>query len=265
MGRPILSIITVCYQAREELRTTMENVLTQTWKDLEYIAVDGASSDGTQKLLEQYESRFLGSGIPFLYCSEPDKGIYDAMNKGTRMARGEWLLFLNAGDLLADPDVLKHIFEKPREAQILYGDTLGIYQGSQKKYPALPLDHLTYEMAFCHQSALIRRTLLKEHPYNITYRVCADHEFFLSMYLNGRTFSYCPLTISVYEIAGYSDRNKLLSHQEKRRMQRDLGIFRITPKWIGREITFYLNYMVRRLFGQRLVDLVRRKRLKGKS
>ena len=261
MNRPMLSIITVCYQAREELRATMENVLSQTWKDFEYVVIDGASSDGTQKLLEQYESRFSKAGIPFLYSSEPDKGIYDAMNKGTRQACGEWLLFLNAGDLLAAPGVLQSIFEKPQDAQILYGDTLGIYQGSRKKYPALPLTHLTYEMAFCHQSALIRRELLKKHPYNITYRVCADHEFFLSMYLGGCTFSYCPLIISVYEIAGYSDKNKLLSHREKRRMQQELGIFRVTPGWLKREISFYANYAVRRLLGQRFINLVRKSRL----
>lgn len=261
MGRPILSIITVCYQARKELQATMENVLSQTWKAFEYVVIDGASSDGTQKLLEQYEARFSQAGIPFLYSSEPDKGIYDAMNKGTRQARGEWLLFLNAGDLLADPNVLQRIFEKKPEAQILYGDTLGIYQGSRKKYPALPLDHLTYEMAFCHQSAFIRRELLKEHPYNITYRVCADHEFFLSMYLKDCTFAYCPLIISVYEIAGYSDKNKLRSHREKHRMQRELGIFRVTPGWLKREILFYANYAVRRLLGQRFIDLVRKSRL----
>lgn len=260
MSHPTLSIITVCYQARKALEATMENVLAQTFRSFEYVVVDGASSDGTQKLLEQYENRFSQANISFIYSSEPDKGIYDAMNKGTRLARGEWLLFLNAGDLLSEPEVLKHIFEKPQKAQILYGDTIGIYQGNQKKYPALPLDHLTYEMAFCHQSALVRRELLKASPYDLSYRVCADHKFFLSMYLKGCAFAYLPMTISIYEIAGYSDKNKLLSHREKLRMQKELGIFCITPAWIGREIVFCFKQGIKWLLGQKIIDFVRSRR-----
>lgn len=262
MACPTLSIITVCYQAREALEITMKNVLSQTYRSFEYVVVDGRSSDGTQKLLARYEARFREAGISFLYSSEPDKGIYDAMNKGARRACGEWLLFLNAGDLLADPQVLARVFASPGDAQILYGDTIGVYQGQKKDYPALPLEHLRWEMAFCHQSAFIRRELMRAHPYDISYRVCADHRFFLEMYLAGCTFTYVSMPISVYEIAGYSDKNKLLSHREKLRMQKELGIFHITPAWIGREIRFYANYAVRRLLGQRFVDLVRKCRLR---
>lgn len=263
MPTPILSIITVCFCAREELRATLENVLIQTWKHFEYLVIDGDSGDGTKELLEKASLQFEKAEIPFRFVSEPDQGIYDAMNKGTLMAGGNWLLFLNAGDLLADSHVLEHIFREPSKGQILYGDTVCIYQNNQKLYPALPLTHLPYEMAFCHQSAFIRRELLLEHPYDITYRVCADHHFFLSMYLQNKIFDYRSLPVSIYEISGYSDTNKWISHQEKHRMQQELGIFRFSVPWLLREIRFYISQGVKTLLGQKFIDRVRRNRLQS--
>lgn len=262
MAAPVLSIITVCFRAGDDVRTTMDNVLLQTWKQFEYLVIDGGSDDGTPELLKKYESSFSQAGIPFRYVSEPDHGIYDAMNKGTRMAEGQWLLFLNAGDLLADSRILEQIFSIPSDGQIIYGDTLCIYQGNQKLYPALPLDHLTYEMAFCHQSAFIRRKLLLETPYDTTYRVCADHCFFLSMYLKKKAFDYRPVPVSVYEIAGYSDKNKMRSHKEQHRMQKELGVFRFSFSWLLREVRFYLKQGIKTVFGQKLIDSVRKKRLR---
>ena len=97
--------------------------------------------------------------------------------------------------------------------------------------------------------------------YDISYRVCADHEFFLTMYLKGISFDYLPIPVSVYEIAGFSDRNKMLSHKEKIRMQRELGIFHVTPSWILRECSFYGKQTIKNLFGQKLIRMVRKRRL----
>lgn len=261
MKTPVLSVITVCFQARESLSQTIECILRQTWLQMEYLVIDGGSDDGTREMLEQSAPRFAERRIPFHFLSEPDGGIYDAMNKGARMAEGRWLLFLNAGDLLADDHTLEQLFAKSSDAQILYGDTLCVYQGQQKLYPALPIEHLTYEMAFCHQSALIRRELMLEHPYDTSYRICADHHFFLSMYLQGQAFEYRPMTISVYEIAGYSDQHKMTAHREQHRMFRELKISRLSPAGLCREILFYLKQGAKTLFGQKLIDSVRKKRL----
>lgn len=262
MTEPVLTIITVCFNARASVRATIDNILRQTWKHFEYLIVDGGSTDGTQELLRQSAPLFAQAGIPFRYRSEPDRGIYDAMNKGTRMADGTWLLFLNAGDLLADELVLEHIFSEPSKARIIYGDTRCIYQGKSRLYPALPLEHLNFEMAFCHQSALIRRELLLKHPYDTSYRVCADHHFFLSMYLSGIPFEYRQLPIAVYEIAGYSDRNKFPAHREQHRMQKEAGIFHFSLSWLLRECRFYLKQGIKAVFGQKLIDKVRRTRLR---
>ncbi len=240
----------------------MESVLSQDFTDFEYLVIDGASDDGTATFLDEAKRTFDEKKIPIRYLSEADQGIYDAMNKGTRMAAGEWLLFLNAGDRLASAHILQDLFPAEKDAQILYGDTICIYQGGQKLYPALPLSRLTEEMAFCHQSAFIRRGLLLETPYDLSYRVCADHHFFLRMYLAGKVFVYRQTPIAVYEIAGYSDNNKLRAHREQLRMQRELGVFRLSPARLLRECVFYLKLGVKRVFGQRLIDQVRRRRLR---
>lgn len=256
-----LSIITVAYNALAPLQETAENILTQTFTDYEYLIIDGGSSDGTAEYLPELKKSFAQKTIPFHFVSEPDHGIYDAMNKGSKMAKGDWLLFLNAGDLFAGPDVLEQIFQKESDAGVIYGDTLCVYQGRQKLYPALPLEALKQEMAFCHQSAFIRRDLMLQHPYDLSYRICADHHLFLRLYLGGCPFDYRSIPIAIYEIAGVSDQNKLKSHREQQRMQTELDIRKLTPATVIHELKFYSKYLIKSIFGQTLIDHVRKKRL----
>ncbi len=258
MLQPILSIITVSYQAKNELHTTISSVLEQTWSQYEYLVIDGKSSDGTFELLEQASATFEQKNISFRFISEPDQGIYDAMNKGARLADGRWLLFLNAGDTLTDSSVLEKVFKEELDTQIIYGDTICTYLNNSKLYPALPLSHLRYEMSFCHQSAFIQRELLLAHPYDVRYRVCADHHFFLSMYLSEQDFYYCGFPIARYEISGYSDRNIFQAHREQRQIQKELGVFHRTPAWLFREGRFYVKQGIKAIFGQAVIDLVRR-------
>lgn len=94
MSTPVLSIITVCFNACNELQNTVKNVLAQEWTNFEYLVIDGASTDDTVSFLEQSTTLFAAKKIPFHFISEKDHGIYDAMNKGIRIASGDWLLFL---------------------------------------------------------------------------------------------------------------------------------------------------------------------------
>ncbi|MCI9599053.1 MAG: glycosyltransferase [Lachnospiraceae bacterium] len=261
MHTPILSIITVCYNAGHVLPKTLESVLPQSFTCFEYLIIDGGSTDDTLSLLKQASGQFARRQISFRYISEPDQGIYDAMNKGTRAAKGTWLLFLNAGDLLAGPRILEQIFSEPSSGSVIYGDTLCVYQNKEKLYPALPLKNIIREMAFCHQSALIRRSLLLEQPYDTSYKICADHHFFLSMYLKEKAFDYRPVPVSVYEIDGYSDRNKLTAHREQHRMQKELHVFHPTMSWFLRECIFYAKQLLKSVGGQKIIDFVRQKRL----
>lgn len=257
----ILSIITVCYNAKEDLARTVESILAQSWKKFEYVVVDGDSNDGTKEYLEELKPRFKEKNITLKYVSEKDGGIYDAMNKGTQMAEGHWVIYLNAGDLFANALVLQSVFSDDPDTQILYGDTLCTYQGMVKRYPAKPLSVLPREMAFCHQSAFIEREVALRFPYDTSYKICADHHFFLKAYSKGLAFDYCRMPIAVYEISGVSDKNKWQAHKEQLRMQKELDELWITPKWLFLELVFFIKLGLKTLFGQALIDKVRKKRL----
>ena len=256
-----LSIITVCYQARDDLARTADSILSQLWNDYEYIVVDGDSQDGTKEYLTELHTQFAQKGIPFRSVSEKDKGIYDAMNKGTCMAKGHWVMYLNAGDFFANTLVLRNIFSSQPDTQILYGDTLCTYQGLVKLYPAKPLSVLPRQMAFCHQSVFIERDVALRFPYDTSYRICADHHFFLKAYTSGLAFEYCGLPIAVYEIAGVSDKNKWRAHKEQIRMQKELGVLSVTPRWLMSELLFFCKLALKTVFGQKLIDKIRKKRL----
>ena len=112
-----LSIITICYNIKDEIERTCKSIVGQTWQDFEWIVVDGGSTDGTLEVLKKYSDRID------ILISEKDSGIYNAMNKGIKLANGEWLNFMNGGDNFASNDVLEKVFKnKNYEADILYGD-----------------------------------------------------------------------------------------------------------------------------------------------
>ena len=100
---PIISVVTVVYNDNNNIEKTIKNVLKQTYHNIEYIVVDGASTDGTLEVIKKYSDKLL-------YISEPDKGIYDAMQKGANLARGEWVIFRNCGDFFITPDVIEKVF-----------------------------------------------------------------------------------------------------------------------------------------------------------
>ena len=119
-----ISVITICYNAVNDIERTIRSVLDQTFDDIEYIVVDGASKDGTPDRVRALFAEYPQRNVKLI--SEPDKGIYDAMNKGIKMATGEWVIMMNAGDVFADSDVLQNVFAHVISDKItfLYGDTL---------------------------------------------------------------------------------------------------------------------------------------------
>ena len=198
-----VSIITATYNSAATLRDTLDSVLAQTYQDIEYIIVDGLSADGTQEIVKAYEARFGGR---LRLVSEKDKGLYDAMNKGVRMATGDWILFMNAGDTFASDDVLQCLFDAvdPAQADVIYGD---VVKGGQVK--AAPREfRLYHRMLFCHQSVLTRRSCLLDTPFDICHRLSADFKFFLLQYQQGARFQYVPLPVSVFDTGGVSNRSR---------------------------------------------------------
>ncbi len=194
-----ITIITVCYNAVNLIDQTIQSVIGQTYPNVEYIVVDGASTDGTIDLIKKYDKKITR------FVSEKDGGIYDAMNKGIIMATGEWVLFMNAGDTFFSKDVLSKIFSaKKYLADVIFGDTLNHYKWGYVISEGRPFNGVERRMPFCHQSSFVRRTVLMDNKFEMSFRVSADHNQFYSLYLSGYKFLHLPMIISIFDTTGIS-------------------------------------------------------------
>lgn len=204
---PQLSIISVVLNEAAGLQRTIESVVKQVYKNFEYIIIDGGSDQATIEVIKKNES-----SIDY-WVTERDLGIYDAMNKGVANSRGDWVLFLNAGDSLFGDDVLKEVFglSDISHYDILFGDHVVNFNDfrGEKRRKAGKVKSIKLGSQFCHQSAFIRRTLLANHKYNIENRIGADFEFFYDMYLDQKKFRYLGSVISQIENGGLSDINQI--------------------------------------------------------
>lgn len=175
-GSPLISIITITYNAESEIGPTLESLNRQTFRNFEHLVIDGASNDNTLAIVKEMSPDSI-------VISEPDKGLYDAMNKGLRAAKGEYVLFLNAGDSLHSPDILRRYAER-RGANIIYGDTIIVdsernfikprHLSAPKK---LTFKSFSKGMLICHQAFMVRRSISPE--YDLQYRFSADYEWTL--------------------------------------------------------------------------------------
>jgi len=192
--KPKVTIITVCYNAINGLEKTLESVIAQTWDCLEYIVIDGGSTDGSLDVLEKYKHH-----VDCL-VSERDKGVYDAMNKGVRIAHGEWVLFMNAGDVFHDEMVVEKMFQDRNlnGVSILFGDTECVFTNGNRlvKYGDYKIHQI---MPSCHQSIFCRRELLVSHPFDLKYKVRADLDFFCKMKKKECPIMYVPIVLSIFD------------------------------------------------------------------
>lgn len=186
------SIITVTRNNLDGLKNTAESLQWQTCRDFEWIVIDGASTDGTPHHLDTTDARWI---------SEPDKGIYDAMNKGIDRAHGDYLLFLNAGDTLAAPDVLEKIDLMAEDEDFIYGDSI---EGDHIK-PARPHTQILTGLVTHHQAILYRRTRLGAMRYDQTYTIAGDYRLTLEfLRLADISTLYCPFPVCIFEQGGVS-------------------------------------------------------------
>ncbi len=208
---PKISIITVSFNTVKTIEQTILSVVNQTYPNIEYIIIDGGSTDGTVDIIKKYESKIA------YWVSEPDKGIYDAMNKGIEKASGEWINFMNSGDEFYNNRVLSDIFSESisNEIDVFYGEVAIKYQKKESYKKPLPINQIEKGMVFCHQSSFVRTKLYKENPYNLTYKICADYNFFLSVYRKGGNFKYKSIVISKFLYGGFSSSSIIQLFVEK--------------------------------------------------
>lgn len=224
-----ITVVTVCRNAKEDLEKTITSVLKQSYKDMEYLIIDGVSTDGSVELIKQYAHEFALRGISFRWVSESDTGTYDAMNKGAKLAKGKWLNYMNAGDTFYSETTLEQIFvhDIPAQTGVLYGDTWQQYDfGAGVAREADFLKSSAAVMPFCHQSCLVLTKLMQEHPFDTTYRIIADHDFFYRLRKLEVKFVYLPIVIAAYNAQyGLSANNPLTLHVEK------LRVYRLHQRW----------------------------------
>ena len=198
---PILSIVTINLNNLEGLQKTIDSVVAQTFKDYEWIIIDGGSMDGSREIIEQNSNHFS------YWVSEPDKGIYNAINKGITQAKGEFIQILNSGDTLFENSTLEKVFLNKLDADVNYGDALLRYpDGSiiDKHYPDLVSLNYFIHNVINHQATFFKRQVFDGHPYNECYLIAADWAYCMEAVCRGLTFKHIPLTIVHYDNTGIS-------------------------------------------------------------
>ena len=199
-----LTIITINYNNLNGLRRTLPSIMSQTYTGYELIVVDGGSTDGSKEYI-QSQDRINH------WVSEPDNGVYNAMNKGVKMAHGEYCIFMNSGDMFFSPLALEEAVPMLCDADFYTGSSVFIEE--EKAYPCIPPDVITMDFmmhnALNHQSTFTRTDILKKHPFNENHKIVSDWElFFEEWHINKCSYKRIPTKVSVYFMDGISSLNK---------------------------------------------------------
>ena len=192
---PKVSIITVVYNDREHIECTIKNVLKQIYPNIEYLIVDGGSSDGTLEIIKRYSDKLR-------FISEPDNGIYDAMQKGAELATGEWIIFRNCGDFFFSPDSTKRVFDSyidKGEDFILCDSRYFQKYGYKDMKPNILSKHFFEAMPVNHPATYIRRKTQIKYPFRLKYRNSADYCFFVEAFSNNATYVYKDVIVSLFD------------------------------------------------------------------
>jgi len=198
-----LSIITINLNNAIGLRKTIESVISQTFKDYEYIIIDGASVDGSIEILKEFSDQLT------CWVSEPDKGIYNAMNKGIKLAKGEYLLMMNSGDVFYKKNTLKRSLEFGLNKDLVYGDILEIvneHELCNKKFPEKLLFSFFYKYSLGHQAIFVKRTLHDTiGPYFESFKIVSDWCFFtLAVCKYNCSYKHIPIIVAATKRDGVS-------------------------------------------------------------
>lgn len=211
---PKLSVITIVYNNAKDIERTMLSVFNQSYTNIEYIVIDGASTDGTLEIIKKYGNRFAK------LISEKDKGIYDAMNKGLSLATGDYVLFMNSGDEIYEPTTVEKIFATAPNADIYYGET-EMYDENwnslgQRRHQApenFTWQSFKYGMNISHQAIYIKRSLTE--PYDLRYKYSADIDWIIKIAKKASNIVNTNLYVAKYLVGGMSKKKHRESLKER--------------------------------------------------
>ncbi|OHX64917.1 glycosyltransferase family 2 protein [Flammeovirga pacifica] len=205
-----VSIITISWNCESEIEGTLQSVISQDFSDMEYIVVDGNSNDNTLPIINKYKNNID------VLVSEPDKGIYDAMNKGTLLASGEYVIFMNAGDQFYDAQTLSTFFKKVvDQPDLIYGDHEVVYDHFVKIKKGGQPNDLWKGMICSHQAIFVKRQLLIEHPFEWkNWKISADFHFIYNRFIEGCSFQHISMNVAKYAAGGLSETSSIPSKLE---------------------------------------------------
>jgi glycosyltransferase involved in cell wall biosynthesis len=225
---PLVSIVTVTFNAQEFLAQALDSIINQSYPNVELIVIDGGSSDDTLSIIKAREAK-----IDF-WISEPDKGIYDAMNKGLELARGEWIGFKNADDWYLD-DAIQNLIIKSKEvyADVFYGNSYSVIQASPLKLSPYFTNHLNLGQSpsIDHRSLFVRTEIHKKIKFDLQYKLAADFDVFMRLKSAGAVFKHMNCFVSYKRYGGASDGLQVLKES-----------FEINRKYFGLAKALYFRY-----------------------
>lgn len=250
MSYPLISVITVVYNGAKTLEKTFQSVFAQTYPNIEYVVIDGGSKDKTVDIIKRNQERIN------YWISEPDKGLYDAMNKGIAAAKGEYLFFLNADDEFYSKEVLAQMIATKADADVYYGDVMFIEEDGKEmglrsvvtphKVPqVLTWKSLKHGMVVSHQAFLIRRAIVI--PYDLRYKVAADIDWMIAVLKQAKDICNTSVIVAKFRVGGTSTKRQKLAWKER---------YHILGKHYGkvpnlfRHMYIILRYIIRKPFSK---------------
>lgn len=199
----MISIIIATYNSAVTISTALESVCKQSLQNWECIIVDGLSSDNTLQIVADYEKK----DSRFRHLSGKDSGVFDALNKGVKIAKGEWIYVLGSDDELTVDGLSILVAAMDDDSSVGYGDAIALYpDGKTRKIRTKPLSYIKYNMVTSHQAMIVRKSVMEEFGYfDLRFKLCADFDLFQKIYLNGRNFKYVKASIAYYGMSGLSN------------------------------------------------------------
>ena len=206
---PLITIVTVTYNAQDHLEQTIRSIIEQDYPNIEYIVIDGQSNDKTLEIVKKYEQHI------HYWISEPDSGIYDAMNKAIDIAKGEWINFMNAGDSFYQRSTIREVSKYFQDENDLISGDIYYISGSEKQYyPAKGLNSI-FDGMFCYHQTLFTRThIMKHYKFNRDYIISSDYDFVLRCYSNGKKFKFLNFPIANFISEGMAETNNIRARIE---------------------------------------------------
>lgn len=252
MGAEKISVITISYNSENTIEKTFRSILTQSYRPLEYVLVDGGSTDGTIDLIKRYIPQFEAAGISVNFRSEPDKGISDAFNKGVLRATGDIIGIINSDDQLAE-SALTYISNTFKiETDVVCGDCLWIDEAHELEYvrkSKMALKKLKYEMVLMHPTCFVRKSAYEKYGlFDVHLKCVMDKDLMARFYRNGANFAYVPQVIAIMSAGGVSDANTDRVFEEGIEVAVRNGV----PHW---KALMRNGYKMRRL---RLINVIKR-------